>query len=81
MEKVLDRKEIIGKGNQLFLEEYFSLDGMLQPHDNHFCSTAVAQSFETQTTNDVFAIKISRKQTSIPLILKINKKKEQMMTL
>lgn len=23
MEKVLDRKEIMGKGNQLFLEEYF----------------------------------------------------------
>ena len=61
MEKVLDRKEIIGKGNQLFLEEYFSLDGMLQPHDNQFCCTAVAQSFETQTTNDLFATKISRK--------------------
>jgi len=28
MEKVLDRKEIIRKGNQLFLEEYFSLDGI-----------------------------------------------------
>ena len=61
MEKVLDRKEIIGKGNQLFLNNIYSLDGILQPHDNHFCSTAVAQSFETQTTNDLFATKISRK--------------------
>ena len=57
MEKVPDRKEIIGKRNQLFLGEYFSLDGMLQPRDNQFCCTAVAQSFETQTTNDVFATK------------------------
>ena len=54
MEKVLDRKEIIGKGNQLFLEEYFSFDGMLQPHDNQFCCTAVAQSFKKHKQQMMF---------------------------
>lgn len=61
MEKARERKDIIGKRINFSWKNIFTLDGMMQPHDNHYCSTAVAQSFETQTTNDVFATKIGRK--------------------